>query len=169
MSFDPRCCLATARRGGGGKGDYMQTGETVEKGFYEVEVQIKNTDGLHMRPAMQFVDIASQYKSSIKVSNEQTGADGKSIMQMSMLAALCGSRLKIRAEGADADGAVEALRELVEVKHFGEPTPEEKDRPSTTTPADGTSPANELSQANGLPGQAFEGKPPTTTFGGRQE
>jgi len=106
----------------------MQTGETVQKGFCEVEVEIKNADGLHMRPAMQFVDIASQYQASIAVSNEQTSADGKSIMQMSMLAATCGTRLKIRAEGADAGNAVEALRELVEVKHFGEPTPEEKAR-----------------------------------------
>jgi phosphotransferase system HPr (HPr) family protein len=107
-------------------GGYMQTGETVQKEYCEIEVQIKNADGLHMRPAMQFVDIANEYQSSIQVSNEQTRADGKSIMQMSMLAAVCGSRLKIRAEGSDAGEAAEALRELVEVKHFGEPTPEEK-------------------------------------------
>jgi phosphotransferase system HPr (HPr) family protein len=125
----------------------MQTGETVQKGYCEIEVQIKNADGLHMRPAMQFVDIANQHQSSIRVSNEQTSADGRSIMQMSMLAALCGSRLKIRAEGADSKEAAEALRELVEVKHFGEPTPEEKSRPPTTT---------------------FEGGPPTTTFEGGQ-
>jgi phosphocarrier protein len=67
------------------------------------------------------------------VSNEQTSVDGKSIMQMSMLAATCGSRLKIKAEGVDAGNAVEALRELVEVKHFDEPTPEEKGRPPITT------------------------------------
>ena len=135
MSFDPRCPRVFLRRqergqdaGGGSEGVYMQTGETAQKGFCEVEVQIKNADGLHMRPAMQFVDIANQYQSSINVSNGQTIADGKSIMQMSILAATCGTRLKIKAEGADAGEAAEALRELVEVKHFGEPTPEEKSR-----------------------------------------
>ncbi len=107
-------------------------------GICEIEVQIKNADGLHMRPAMQFVDIASQYQSSIQVSNEQTTADGKSIMQMSMLAALCGSKLKIKAEGPDAAQAAEALKELVEVKHFGEPTPEEKGRFMATPQADET-------------------------------
>jgi phosphocarrier protein len=111
----------------------MQAGETAQKGFCEVEVEIKNADGLHMRPAMQFVDTASRYQSSITVSNDQTSVDGKSIMQMSMLAATCRTRLKIRAEGEGASEAVEALRELVEVKHFGEPTPEEKARPPTTT------------------------------------
>jgi len=104
----------------------MQTGETTQKAVCEIEVEIKNAAGLHMRPAMQFVDIASQFQASISVRNSQTGVDGKSIMQMSMLAATCGTRLKIKAEGTDAKEAVEALRELVEVKKFGEPTPEEK-------------------------------------------
>ena len=79
---------------------------------------------MHMRPAMQFVDIASQFKSDIKVSNDQTCVDGKSIMQMSMLAAACGTKLTIRAEGPDAQKAVDALQQLVEDKHFDEPTPE---------------------------------------------
>jgi phosphotransferase system HPr (HPr) family protein len=153
----------------------MQTGERVEKGFCEIEVEIKNADGLHMRPAMQFVDIANQYQSSIRVSNDQTSADGKSIMQVSMLAAVCGSHLNIRAEGVDAGEAAEALRELVEVKHFGEPTPEERGRLATTVPADEVPPANELPPANpdesgpGQAGQTFEGKPPTTAFEGGQE
>ena len=123
----------------------MQAGETVQKGYCEIVVQIKNADGLHMRPSMQFVDIANQYQSSIRVSNDQTVADGKSIMQMSMLAAVCGSSLKIRAEGADAEEAVKALRELVEVKHFGEPTPEEKGQ---------------------IPATTIEDNPPTTAFEG---
>ncbi len=106
----------------------MQTGETTQKAVCEIEVEIRNADGLHMRPAMQFVDIASQYQASISVSNTQTSVDGKSIMQMSMLAATYGTRLKIKAEGVDARAAVEALQELVEVKKFGEPTPEEKSR-----------------------------------------
>jgi phosphocarrier protein HPr len=85
-----------------------------------------NADGLHMRPAMKFVDTASKFQSSITVSRDDTNVDGKSIMQMSMLAATYGTRLKIKAEGADANEAVEAIRELVEVKKFDEPTPEEK-------------------------------------------
>lgn len=142
----------------------MQTGETVEKGVYEIEVLIKNADGLHMRPAMQFVDIANQYKSSIRVSNEQTIADGKSIMQMSMLAAVCGSRLKIQAEGADSKEAAEALRELVEVKHFSEPTPEEKERLASSNPAQDSPSAEENIAANpeaGQTGQVPEDGPPT--------
>ena len=146
----------------------MQTGETVEKDIYEIEVSIKNADGLHMRPAMQFVDIASKYKSSIRVSNEQTSADGKSIMQMSMLAAVCGSQLKIQAEGADSKEAAEALRELVEIKHFSEPTPEEKERLASSSPAQDGPVAEENTAADtdesgpGQTGNIPEDSPPTT-------
>jgi phosphocarrier protein len=97
----------------------------------ETEVEIKNADGLHMRPAMQFVDIASQFNSDITVSNVENSVDGKSIMQMSMLAATCGTKLKVKAEGMDAQQAVDALRELVEQKHFDEPRPSEgRDEPT---------------------------------------
>ena len=97
--------------------------DTLEKLVCETEVEIKNADGLHMRPAMQFVKIADRFNSDITVSNGQTNVDGKSIMQMSMLAATCGTKLKIKADGPDAKDAVNALRELVEEKHFDEPTP----------------------------------------------
>jgi len=89
----------------------------------EAEVEIKNAEGLHMRPAMQFVDVANQFDCDVTVSNIENSVDGKSIMQMSMLAATCGTKLKIKAEGADAQKAVNALQELVEEKHFDEPTP----------------------------------------------
>jgi phosphocarrier protein HPr len=99
-------------------------GERVlEKLVRETTVEIKNAEGLHMRPAMQFVDTANRFHSDIVVNNGQTDADGKSIMQMSMLAATCGTRLHLRAQGADADQALVALRELVEVRMFGEPPP----------------------------------------------
>jgi phosphocarrier protein len=100
--------------------------DTLEKTVCEAEVEIKNADGLHMRPAMQFVDVANRFEADITVSNVENSVDGKSIMQMSMLAATYGTTLKIKAEGADAKQAVEVLRELVEVKMFDEPAPSGK-------------------------------------------
>jgi phosphocarrier protein len=97
--------------------------DTLENIVYDVELEIKNTDGLHMRPAMKFVDIANRFESEINVSNGETNVDGKSIMQISMLAATCGTKLKVTAKGPDARQAVDALQELVEEKHFDEPTP----------------------------------------------
>jgi len=105
----------------------MQAGEnTLESVVCETEVEIKNADGLHMRPAMQFIDIANRFECDITVSNSENTVDAKSIMQMSMLAATCGTKLKIKAEGTDAQQAISALQELVEKKHFDEPTPNEQ-------------------------------------------
>jgi phosphocarrier protein HPr len=101
----------------------MMGERVLEKLVRETTVEIKNAEGLHMRPAMQFVDTASRFDCDIIVSNGQTNADGKSIMQMSMLAATCRTRLHLRAEGPEAEQALEALRELVEVRTFGEPPP----------------------------------------------
>lgn len=100
--------------------------DSLEKTFCEAMVEIKNADGLHMRPAMQFVDVANQFDCDITVSNNENSVDGKSIMQMSMLAATCGTKLNIKAKGKEAQKAVDALRELVEDKHFDEPTPDEE-------------------------------------------
>jgi phosphocarrier protein len=91
--------------------------ETVNK----IEVEIKNANGLHMRPAMQFVDTASKFSSNIKVGNGDIEVDGKSIMHMAMLAAAAGTKLTITADGADSQKALEALKELVENKLFDEP------------------------------------------------
>ena len=83
---------------------------------------VSNTRGLHARPAMQFVDLANQFKSDIKVytRGEEPGeADGKSVMQMIILAATEGTPIHIEAEGEDAEAAVGKLMELFESK-FGE-------------------------------------------------
>ena len=93
----------------------------LSESICEIEVEIKNADGLHMRPAMQFVDVASKYECDIKVSNGDTKVDAKSIMQMTMLAATCGTKLTVRAEGVDCQEAITELQELVEEKLFGEP------------------------------------------------
>jgi phosphotransferase system HPr (HPr) family protein len=86
------------------------------------EVIISNSDGLHTRPVMKFVDTASRFTSEIKVhkgGEEPADADGKSVMQMIMLAAGAGTPLRIDADGEDAQEAVRELTELVEGK-FGE-------------------------------------------------
>ena len=96
----------------------------MKDAVHEIEVEIRNAQGLHLRPAMQIVDLAGGYKSDIAVSNDKDTADAKSIMQMMKIVTPYGTRLKIRATGNDAREALEALRQLVEEKLFGEPPPE---------------------------------------------
>ena len=97
--------------------------DILDNGVYDVELEIKNSEGLHMRPAMKFVDMANRFQSEINVSNGEMNVNGKSIMQISMLAATCGTKLKVTATGPDAREAIDALQKLVEEEHFNEPTP----------------------------------------------
>lgn len=86
------------------------------------EVMISNSLGLHARPAMQFVDVASQFSAKISVRKEGFDTyevDGKSVMQMITLEASAGTRLQISADGEDAEKAVAELAALVDSK-FGE-------------------------------------------------
>jgi len=79
----------------------------------EKQVKIIAADGLHMRPSMRIVDEAAKFNSKIVVKNGEQEADGKSIMQMTMLAATCGDTLTIKADGEDEQEAVNALQELI--------------------------------------------------------
>jgi phosphocarrier protein len=85
----------------------------------EREVAIVNPLGLHARPAAEFVKLAGRFQSSISVRKNDMEVNGKSIMGMMMLAAEQGSRVTLRAEGQDAEAALEALAALV-ADGFGE-------------------------------------------------
>ncbi|MEP6732442.1 MAG: HPr family phosphocarrier protein [bacterium] len=85
----------------------------------ERSVQIVNKMGLHARPAAEIVKTAAKFKSEITLEKDGTQVNGKSIMGVMMLAAECGSTLLLRAEGADADAALDALDALIKNK-FGE-------------------------------------------------
>lgn len=93
----------------------MQT----EDGKAQIEVTICNAQGLHARPVIRFVDLASQFQSVIRVRKGEKSVDGKSPMEMMLLEAPKGSILVLCAQGEDAGRAVEALAELVNSR-FGE-------------------------------------------------
>ena len=82
-------------------------------------VEIVNERGLHARASAKFVKLASGFDAEVTVSRDGTSVDARSIMGLMMLAAGIGSTIEIRAEGADAQQAVEALCELV-VNRFDE-------------------------------------------------
>jgi phosphocarrier protein len=82
----------------------------------EAEFTIKNRLGLHARPAAMFVQTAAKFRSEIKVSKGDVEVNGKSVMGLMMLAAECGSRVRVVAEGADEKKAVDELGRLFEKK-----------------------------------------------------
>jgi phosphocarrier protein len=85
----------------------------------ERQVQIVNKNGLHARPAAEIVKLAAKFQSEITIVKDDLDVNGKSIMGVMMLAAEHGSTILLRAEGPDADAALDALSTLVSNK-FGE-------------------------------------------------
>jgi phosphocarrier protein HPr len=85
----------------------------------ERTVQIVNKNGLHARPAAEIVKLAAKFQSEITIVKDDLDVNGKSIMGVMMLAAEHGSMITFRAEGSDADQALDALETLVE-NRFGE-------------------------------------------------
>jgi len=77
------------------------------------ELTIPNEEGLHARPAAQFVKVANRFSSDIFVQKEDDEINGKSIMGLMMLAAAQGEVITITAEGSDADDALASLSKLV--------------------------------------------------------
>jgi phosphocarrier protein len=82
----------------------------------ERRVTILNKRGLHARAAARFVKLASQFAAELTVAKDGMAVSGRSIMGLMMLAAGPGTELSIRAEGPDADAALDALAGLVAAK-----------------------------------------------------
>ena len=85
----------------------------------ERTVTVCNAHGIHARPAAEIVKLAARFTSNIMLTKDGLEVNGKSIMGVMMLAAECGSEVLIRADGADAEAALDALAALIAGK-FGE-------------------------------------------------
>ena len=78
----------------------------------KARITVINSKGLHARAAARLVEIASDYKSIVRVGRTKM-VDGKSILSLMMLAAIKGTVLKIETKGIDEDIAIEAIINLV--------------------------------------------------------
>ncbi len=83
------------------------------------ERRIRNRAGMHARAAVKFVQLASHFKSEIRVIKDGSSVNGKSIMGLLTLVAAFGLTVTIEAEGPDAEAAAVALADLVD-NGFGE-------------------------------------------------
>jgi len=84
-----------------------------------VEAAIVNRLGLHARAAAKLTHLAGGFQSEIWLSRSGRRVNAKSIMGVMMLAAGQGTTVRIEADGADAQAALDALLRLIADK-FGE-------------------------------------------------
>ncbi len=81
-----------------------------------IEVPVANPSGLHARPATLFTQKAAEFESRITVENLDRGkgpVDAKSILMLLTVGVSRDQRIRLTADGADEDAAIEALEELI--------------------------------------------------------
>ena len=97
----------------------LKRNEPEQLNVLKREITIVNKLGLHARAAAKLVTLASSFEADIQLLRGDREVNCKSIMSVMMLAAGKGTRLQIRACGADAELALERLESLV-LGRFGE-------------------------------------------------
>jgi phosphocarrier protein HPr len=83
------------------------------------EAEIVNKLGLHARASAKLTQLASGYAAEIWLSRSGRRVNAKSIMGVMMLAAGIGTKVRIEAEGQDAEQALAAILKLIHDR-FGE-------------------------------------------------
>ena len=82
--------------------------------MYVKDVMVQNQVGLHARPATFFIQKANEFKSSIWIEKEERRVNAKSLLGILSLCIVGGTAIRIIADGADEQVAVDSLVELVE-------------------------------------------------------
>ena len=77
------------------------------------EIVIKNSQGLHARPAAMFVQIASKYNSQVTVQKGAEKVNGKSIMGILTLGAQQNCKVVLEVDGDDAENVLVELENLL--------------------------------------------------------
>jgi phosphocarrier protein len=78
------------------------------------DVTIKNSVGLHARPATFFIQKANSFKSSIWVEKEDCRVNAKSLLGVLSLGIVEGTTITLIADGSDEAAAIEGLVALVD-------------------------------------------------------
>lgn len=78
------------------------------------EVTIKNSVGLHARPATFFIQKANSYRSSIWVEKDERRINAKSLLGVLSLGISNGMTINIIADGTDETEALDGLAELID-------------------------------------------------------
>jgi phosphocarrier protein FPr len=79
-----------------------------------IDLTIHNPTGLHARPAAEFVTVAKQFTSEIRLRHGSKIANGRSLASVLTLGVESGGILRVMAQGPDEVRALEALKAAVE-------------------------------------------------------
>ncbi|MXP50854.1 HPr family phosphocarrier protein [Pantoea sp. SoEX] len=81
--------------------------------MFQKEITINLLNGLHTRPAAQFVKQAKNFQSEITVISQNKSANAKSLFKLQTLGLSYGTVIILQAEGKDEEIAVENLAKFI--------------------------------------------------------
>ena len=93
------------------------------------DVRVANPVGLHIRPAYLIARLANGYESTSESMKDGPSVNGKSALEILLLAAPHAPVLTVLARGRDADQAVAALTPVIEQESFAEEPPAQAEEP----------------------------------------
>jgi phosphocarrier protein len=83
-------------------------------GSVEREAVVRNPQGIHLRPATQFAQAATQSGCSVVVHMGEATADGRSVLELALLGIGVGTRLRVTVDGPDSESVADALVAILE-------------------------------------------------------
>ena len=90
----------------------------TQRAVADITVDVTNPSGLHARPAALFVKAAAAFRAEVRLTNlsrdAERSASARSLLGVLGLGVSCGHRLRMEADGPDADDALTALARLVD-------------------------------------------------------
>ena len=87
----------------------VMNGQTLRR-----TVTVADPQGLHMRPAANFAKLARQFQCTVTVHRDDRSVNGKSQLDLILLAAGPGEQLTLEVSGEDAPDALAALGDALE-------------------------------------------------------
>jgi len=91
-----------------------EEGANLQPMMLERQLKVLNRLGLHARPAAEFVRAARSFRCTVTIVKNGGTYSGSSILDVLSANLDCGSALILRAEGPDANKALERLSFLLE-------------------------------------------------------
>lgn len=82
-------------------------------------ITVKNEQGFHMRPAMEFVNTITKYPCDVKIKTKDKEIDGRSVMNLIAAGIRCGTQIEVICNGENEQQALEAATRLID-DGFGE-------------------------------------------------
>jgi phosphocarrier protein FPr len=100
----------------------------------ERKAVVRVREGLHARPATEFVRLARGFSADVEIVRDGRSANAKSAVKLMLLGVKEADEIVLRADGPDASEAIETLWNFVEMEQLNGP-PAASERPASAAPA----------------------------------